>query len=151
MGADWTNEKKFSNPIPKEIFKANDGRKRRMVHEEYGSNVVLVNLLGSLEICKLPTWKKSRESSSSHTKSNSSSENEKSEGRNGSRQEEEKEDADNKKEEQSQDPSSDQPNPAPTTSQPVLESSISLPMQYGPRRTKAQARKSVLPIPPKSK
>ncbi|KAF2320808.1 hypothetical protein GH714_030975 [Hevea brasiliensis] len=91
---------------------------------------------------------KSRESSSSHTKSNNSSENGKSEGRNGSRQEEEKEDADQKKEEH-HNQSSDQPNPISTASQPVPESSISLPMQYGPRRTKAQARKSVLPIPPK--
>ncbi|KAF2321094.1 hypothetical protein GH714_033834 [Hevea brasiliensis] len=78
-----------------------------------------------------------RESSSSHTTSNSSSDNGKSEGRNGSRQEKEKE-------EQSQDP-----NIVPTASQPVPESTISLPMQYGPRRTKTQARKSVLPIPPK--
>ncbi|KAJ9166972.1 hypothetical protein P3X46_021661 [Hevea brasiliensis] len=85
---------------------------------------------------------KSIESSSSHTKSNNSSDNGKSEGRNGSRQEEEKE-------EQSQDPSSEQPNIVPTASQPALESTISLPMQYGPRRTKTQARKSVLPIPPK--
>ncbi|KAF2294755.1 hypothetical protein GH714_016311 [Hevea brasiliensis] len=92
---------------------------------------------------------KSIESSSSHTKSNSSSENGKSTGINGSRQEEEKDDADNKKEGQSQDPFSDQLNPAPITSQPIPESSISLPMQYGPRRTKAQAKKSVLPIPPK--
>ncbi|XP_021676837.2 uncharacterized protein LOC110662231 [Hevea brasiliensis] len=96
-----------------------------------------------------PNKDKSRESSPSHAKSNSSSENGKSEDRNGSRQEEEKEDADNKKEKQSQDPSFDQPNPAPTTPQPVTELSISLPMQYGPRRIKAQARKSVLPIPPK--
>ncbi|XP_058008527.1 uncharacterized protein LOC131182976 [Hevea brasiliensis] len=66
-----------------------------------------------------------------------------------SRQEEEKEDADKQKEEQSQDPSSAQPNPVPTASQTVPESTISLPMQYSPRRTKAQARKSVLPIPPK--
>ncbi|KAJ9153548.1 hypothetical protein P3X46_026975 [Hevea brasiliensis] len=80
-----------------------------------------------------PANETSRESSSSHTTSNSSSDNGKSEGRNGSRQEEEKE-------EQSQDPSSEQPN---------IESTISLPMQYGPRRTKTQARKSVLPIPPK--
>ncbi|KAJ9168450.1 hypothetical protein P3X46_019971 [Hevea brasiliensis] len=80
---------------------------------------------------------KSIESSSSHTTSNSSSDNGKSEGRNGSRQEKEKE-------EQSQDP-----NIVPTASQPVPESTISLPMQYGPRRTKTQARKSVLPIPPK--
>ncbi|KAJ9184861.1 hypothetical protein P3X46_004547 [Hevea brasiliensis] len=71
---------------------------------------------------------KSIESSSSHTKSNNSSDNGKSEGRNGSRQEEEKE-------EQSQDPSSEQPNIVPTASQPALESTISLPMQYGPRRT----------------
>ncbi|XP_057999046.1 uncharacterized protein LOC131177893 [Hevea brasiliensis] len=89
-----------------------------------------------------PDKEKSRESSSSHTKSNSSGDNGKSEGRNGSRQEEEKE-------EQSQDPSSEQPNTVPNAYQPVPESTISLPMQYGPRRTKAQARKSVLPIPPK--
>ncbi|XP_058006735.1 eukaryotic translation initiation factor 3 subunit A-like [Hevea brasiliensis] len=89
-----------------------------------------------------PANETSRESSSSHTTSNSSSDNGKSEGRNGSRQEEEKE-------EQSQDPSSEQPNIVPTASQPVPESTISLPMQYGPRRTKTQARKSVLPIPPK--
>ncbi|XP_057986504.1 uncharacterized protein LOC131171067 [Hevea brasiliensis] len=83
---------------------------------------------------------KSIESSSSHTKSNNSIDNGKSEGKNGSRQEEEKE-------EQSHDPSSEQPNTVPTASQPVPESTISLPMQYGPRRTKTQARKSVLPIP----
>ncbi|XP_021649168.2 uncharacterized protein LOC110641660 [Hevea brasiliensis] len=96
----------------------------------------------ALEAEQEPDKEKSRESSSSHTKSNNSSDNGKSEGRNGSRQEEEKE-------EQSQDPSSEQPNIVPTASQPVPESTISLPMQYGPRRTKAQARKSVLPIPPK--
>ncbi|XP_058006835.1 uncharacterized protein LOC110671496 [Hevea brasiliensis] len=89
-----------------------------------------------------PDKETSRESSSSHTTSNSSSDNGKSEGRNGSRQEEEKE-------EQSQEPSSEQPNIVPTASQPVPESTISLPMQYGPRRTKTQARKLVLPIPPK--
>ncbi|XP_057989146.1 uncharacterized protein LOC131172215 [Hevea brasiliensis] len=84
-----------------------------------------------------PANETSRESSSSHTTSNSSSDNGKSEGRNGSRQEKEKE-------EQSQDL-----NIVPTASQPVPESTISLPMQYGPRRTKTQARKSILPIPPK--
>ncbi|KAF2300161.1 hypothetical protein GH714_010213 [Hevea brasiliensis] len=96
-----------------------------------------------------PDKEKLRESSSSHTKSNNNSENGKREGKNGSRQEEKKEGADNKKEGQSQYPSFDQPSPAPTTTQAVPESSISLPIQYGPRRTKAQARKSVLPIPPK--
>ncbi|KAJ9178823.1 hypothetical protein P3X46_010672 [Hevea brasiliensis] len=160
MGVDLSKEKKFSNPIPiKEIFKADDVEEEEEEHVEAAEKVQEESKIAEVEEVEKndekeksaeeaseaeqePDKEKSRESSSSHTKSNSCSDNGKSEDRNGSRQEEEKE-------EQSQDPSSKQPNTVPTVSQLVPESTISLPMQYGPRRTNTQARKSVLPIPPK--
>ncbi|KAF2285000.1 hypothetical protein GH714_034441 [Hevea brasiliensis] len=89
------------------------------------------------------TKRNQRIESSSSILNNSSSDNGKSEGRNGSRQEERRKSSPN--------PSSEQPNIVPTDSQPVPESTISLPMQYGPRRTKAQARKSFYPFLQKSK